>query len=616
VPRKERLFIAGMPQMIAFKGNNNEAIFRDSEDYRFFLLCLKHATELHAVQLHAYSLFGSQAFLLLSASDKTALARFTQHLGRCYVPYFNKRHGRSGALWEGRYRSCSIEPSSYFLLCQKYIETHGPQSAAQDALPVCNSAGAYCGTQALDFLTPHSAYLSLAPDASARHSRYRQFLAMPLGASFSYRIEECLRQNCVLGTLNYCLELEARLRQPVRPRLNGRPRKHYPDKLSYWLWLEQEAQAGIQGHGYQEIRLPLLSGSSASGQDQAQWAAMLRSEGTMGCLAAIAEQHLAPLPTRWWYQGPMFRTHHLTGQQVEQFHQIGAEALGFAGVEIELEQLIIQYDLIERLKLSPLLELQINTLGDAQDLERYRQVLRQHFSSQLGSASPAWAARFERAPETLLAPQAGLPADLLASVPSLMRSLSDGACARFDALTQALERAGIPFTHRQDLFPHQPYYQQTFFEWHAAQLDDHPVVCRGGRYDDVASRMMGTPTAACGFAFMVEPLIQLAEKARATLQLHTHSADIVILSEGPAGAGRAFLLGQQLRSAYPYLAIVNDYSSARWTGRLARAQKTGARILASVRPGSEGLELFACEEGVRQLSSPACVVADIRHWLN
>ena len=133
------------------------------------------------------------------------------------------------------------------------------------------------GMPQLDFLTPHPVYQALAPDRPRRHARYLQFLAIPLGSAFIYRIEECLRQNCVLGPLNYCLELEERLHQPVRPRLSGRPRKHYPDKLNYWQWLEQEAESALQGLGYQEIRLPLLDGTV----DQSQWASALRSEGTM-----------------------------------------------------------------------------------------------------------------------------------------------------------------------------------------------------------------------------------------------------------------------------------------------------------------------------------------------
>jgi REP element-mobilizing transposase RayT len=131
VPKKERLFIPDLPQLIAFKGNNNEAVFRDQEDYQFFLSCLKKGIAQHAISLHAFSLLRSQIYLLLSAKDLDALSRLTQYLGRCYVGYFNQRHQRSGSLWEGRYRSCNIEASSYFLLCQKYVETRISQEDDQ-----------------------------------------------------------------------------------------------------------------------------------------------------------------------------------------------------------------------------------------------------------------------------------------------------------------------------------------------------------------------------------------------------------------------------------------------------------------------------------------------------
>jgi len=606
--RKERLFIAGMPQLIAFKGNNNEAIFRDSADYRFFLSCLKKACAQHAVELHAFSLLKSQIFLLLSADDKQLLARYTQYLGRCYVAYFNHRHQRTGVLWEGRYRSCSIEPASYFLLCQKYVESRVDAGVVDE---LWSSARVHAGGEELNFLTPHASYLALAPDPAARFACYRQFLTMPLGASFVYRIEECLRQNCVLGSVNYCLELESRLHQAVRPQLSGRPRKHYPNKLNYWLWLEQEAQSCIQGYAYREIRLPVLEGRA--GAPAPTTSSILRREGTMGCLATIAERHMGSMPARFWYQGPMFRTHHLTGVQVEQFHQIGAEALGYRGVDIELEQLLIQYDLIQRLKLTPYLELQINTLGEAADLARYRFALRQIFAPVV--VDSAVQARIADAPETLLGADSPFEATVLARVPPLTTFLSDEAVARFAHLTQALASAGIPFTHRLDLMPHNPYYQQTFYEWQTTYLDGQSVVCRGGRYDDAASRVIGRTTSACGFAFMVEPLIQLAEKSRSGHHLSAKSVDVAILSQSVDCVDQALHLGVALRGAFPYLAVVNDYTRARVAGKLARALKSGARIVVSVHPAGDVADLYSSEPALRVELPLAEVLGQVRRWL-
>lgn len=608
MPRKERLFVAGMPQLVAFKGNNNEIMFRDEDDARFFLSCLRNACARHVVRLHAFSLLQSQIFLLLTADDKAELARFIQFLGRSYVPWFNRRHGRSGVLWEGRYRSCSVEASNYFLLCQKYIELRaGDQSGAP-----WNSSGVYTGREALDFLTPHPLYLALAADAALRHSRYRQFLSVPLGSSFIYRIEECLRQNCVLGTLNYCLELENRLHVPVRPRSSGRPRKHYPDRLDYWLWFEQEASHCIKGFDYHEINLPLLDGGAGR---EGEWAAMLRSDGTMGCLNVIAEQHIEDLPARLWYQGPMFRTHHLGGQQVEQYHQIGAEALGLGDIDIELEHLLIQHELIQRLKLPAHLELQINTLGSPEELQAYRLVLRAHFAPLLSGLDPLARASLESAPEVLLGDMPGVPEALRQSAPALAPFLSDASLARFDRLTSALSAAGVSYTHRVDLFPHRPYYQQTFYEWHSPHLEARPVVCRGGRYDEVASRIMGRPTPACGFAFMVEPMIQLAEKSRSNRRPGSQRFDITILCDGTDDAWPVLHLARELREAFPYLSVVNDFGRGRVSAKRKRALKGGARLILSLQEVGRA-ELYDTTDHETVLCSLDETVSHVRRRLS
>jgi histidyl-tRNA synthetase len=599
VPRKQRLFVPGLPLLLALKGNNSEKLFREESDRQYFLQCLANGCGHHPVQLHAYCLLDSQVFLLLTAGDKTALARFIQYLGRCYVSYFNRRHGRSGVLWEGRYRSCSIEPGSYFLLCQKYLDTQARRLGQSG----CSSSAAYRGEAPLDFLQPHPAYLSLAADSEARQARYQRFLALPLASSFIFRIETCLQQNSVLGTLSFCLKLEEQLLLPVRSRSQGRPRKYYPQKLEYWLWLEQEAKIAMEGLGYQEIRLPLLESRDG---DAERAPAQLRREGTMGCLTAIAARKLR-VPARLWYQGPMFRTHHLSGHQVEQFHQIGAEALGFAGIDIEFEQLLLQYDLMQRLGLSRLVELQINTLGTQQELQRYRQRLRGYFSDR-SALNPRQQAALERYPETLLSAAAGLPVELIAAAPAILPELGDDSLQRFLRLSQALQAAGVPHLHRVNLFPQQPYYQHTFYEWHSTHPDSPTVLCCGGRYDELASRIMARPSRACGFAFMVEPLIQLAQQAHPSPGVRAKQVDIVIACE-QGDSSVAMMLGQDLRAAFPYLVIVNDYAAGR-SLRKGRRRSAPSQVVIGVHAGEQRAAIFA--GGQKETS---CPLGEVTHRL-
>ncbi|TDR73246.1 ATP phosphoribosyltransferase regulatory subunit [Paludibacterium purpuratum] len=609
MPRKERLLISELPQLLAFRGNNGEPLFHDEDDYRTFVGQLRQAVADPSIRLHAFALLPTQVYLLLTVADKAALARFTQYLGRVYVPYFNRRHGRSGVLWEGRYRNAGIEPASYFLLCQKYIELRALEAGSEiDPTLVC-SGPCHLGQHRLDFLTPHATYLSLAPDDGGRQARYRHFLAQALGATLVHRVETCLRQNSVLGNLNFCLALENRLQVPVRARPSGRPRKHYPDRLEYWNRLEAVARQVLPAEDYREIRLPLLDEDA----EEDDWAARLLSDGTMGCLQAIAEQHLTDMPARLWYQGPIFRTHHLDGRQLEQFHQIGAEALGFDDVDIELEQLLLEYTLLQRLKLMPLVELQINTLGTPRELARYRQMLRQHFESVLAPLDPMAQASLSSAPEVLLGGRlAGVPRELIDSAPGIMNCLSSASLVRFERLTAALTLAGLPHTVRTDLFPHRPYYQQSFHEWQTASLDELPVLCRGGRYDEVASRVIGRPTPACGFAFMVEPLLQLAEKARSQPALSGARLDIAILQEADGDVAGAMQLARMLREAFPLLAVGNDFTVGQRASRVRHALKAGARILLTVAEHGRRIELWDAEAQMRQDCTREALISKVR----
>ncbi|WP_215779612.1 ATP phosphoribosyltransferase regulatory subunit [Paludibacterium sp. B53371] len=609
MPRKERLLVTELPQLIALRGNNSELLFHDEADHRTFVGHLRQACERSGIRLHAFGLLPSQVYLLLSTDDKTTLARFSQYLGRVYVPYFNRRHGRSGVLWEGRYRSAGIEPAGYFLLCQKYIELRA-QEAGSEVDPVwLSSAPAHLGMHRLDFLTPHPAWLALAPDDSGRQARYRQFLSVALGATFIHRVETCLRQNSVLANLNDCLALESRLQVPVRPRPAGRPRKHYPDRLEYWTRLEGVARQVMQGEDYREIRLPLLDESNEADD----WAARLLSDGTMGCLQAIAEQHLTELPARLWYQGPMFRTHHLDGRQLEQFHQIGAEALGYDDVDIELEQLLLEHALLQRLKLLPWVELQINSLGTPRELARYRALLRQHFAPVLAGLDPLAQGSLASAPEVLLGGRlAGVPRELIETAPGIMNCLSSASLVRLERLTSALTQAGLPHSVRTDLFPHRPFYQQSFHEWQTAALEEHSVVCRGGRYDEMAARIIGRPVPACGFAFMVEPLLQLAEKARSQ-PLVTHvRRDIVILPAESHDIAFALQVGSMLRETFAFLAVENDLSTGGLAARQRRASGHGTRLLLTVSALDDRIEILEVAEQIRSGCRRESLISKLR----
>lgn len=230
MPRKNRLFIDGIPHLVQLCGHNDETIFKGEEDYQYFYQCVDTAMSIYAVRLHAYSLSSKKIFLFLSAPDKECLGRFMQYIAKGYTHYFNHRHQRHGTLWDSRYNCCPVEPNAYFLLTKKYVECHcvdeTPHHSFADSPEVR--------------ITPHEEYLRLGENAAQRSGAYQRFCLGMIVPAVITRIESSLAQNCLLATTPYSQSLEEKYQRNLRPRKSGRPRKHYQNPAADWEWLEKK----------------------------------------------------------------------------------------------------------------------------------------------------------------------------------------------------------------------------------------------------------------------------------------------------------------------------------------------------------------------------------------
>src|SRR5471032_331484 len=126
--RLPRLIIPSQPHHVIQRGNNDQLIFQDSEDYLAFLGWLRSAAKTYKVAVHAYVLLPNHLHLLVSPSDEAGLGQMMQWIGRYYVPYFNQKYGRSGTLWQGRYKATVLDAELYLLLCSHYIEQNPVRS--------------------------------------------------------------------------------------------------------------------------------------------------------------------------------------------------------------------------------------------------------------------------------------------------------------------------------------------------------------------------------------------------------------------------------------------------------------------------------------------------------
>jgi REP-associated tyrosine transposase len=173
--RHPRLIFPGLAVHIVQRGNNRNACFSADADYLTYLAYLRRLCPRYACEVHAYCLMTNHVHLLLTPAEPQACGFLMRDLGRCYVPYFNRRHGRTGTLWEGRFHSCVAESARYVLACHRYIELNPCRAgmvSGPDAYP-WSSHACNIGMRADPLLTPHSEYLGLAGQERSRCSAYR-----------------------------------------------------------------------------------------------------------------------------------------------------------------------------------------------------------------------------------------------------------------------------------------------------------------------------------------------------------------------------------------------------------------------------------------------------------
>lgn len=172
MPRKPRLFLPHQPQHIVVRGHNRDPILARHEDFRFLYQCLYDAASRHALAVHAWVFMHNHIHLLVTPPDAESLPRTMQSLGRRYAQYFNRSYQRSGALWEGRYKSSLVDTERYLLACYRYIELN-PVRAGIARVPEDYPYSSYHANalgKADKLVTPHEGYLSLvAEQGRGRH---------------------------------------------------------------------------------------------------------------------------------------------------------------------------------------------------------------------------------------------------------------------------------------------------------------------------------------------------------------------------------------------------------------------------------------------------------------
>ena len=228
MPRRPRLELPGIPLHVTHRGVNRAATFLDDEDFSHYRQRLGDALAAHGIALHAYVLMTNHVHLLLTPQAPGALSAAMRELGQGYVPNFNRKHRRTGTLWEGRFKSCLVDSERYLLTVHRYIELN-PVRAAMTASPELyrwSSAPASLGLSADPIMTFHPAYLALGPDPAQRGRLHREWLQQAMADEELDAIRTHLRQERALGDPRFQAMAAKTLNRPVAVRPRGRPRKN------------------------------------------------------------------------------------------------------------------------------------------------------------------------------------------------------------------------------------------------------------------------------------------------------------------------------------------------------------------------------------------------------
>ena len=369
-----------------------------------------------------------------------------------------------------------------------------------------------------------------------------------------------------------------------------------PDEAPLWEFFERTVRDWVGAYGYRNIRMPVLEKTDlfvrSIGEvtdivekemytfiDQLNGESLtLRPEGTASCVrAAIQHNLLYAGPCRVFYWGPMFRHERPQKGRFRQFHQVGVEALGFDGPDIDAEHMIMCARLWQHLGLDDV-RLEINTLGSSEARARYRARLVAYLESRSDELDQDSQRRLHTNPLRVLDSKNPAMQDVVREAPHLTDDLDDASHASFEQLQSLLLVAGVGFEVNPRLVRGLDYYNDAVYEWVTTKLGAQGTVCAGGRYDGLFSQIGGKAASACGFAMGIERLLALV--ADAGKAPSPPVPDVYVVHAGTAASQFAWKVAEQFRDAR--LGVVLHCGGGSFKSQMKRADGSGAHFAAII----------------------------------
>lgn len=384
-----------------------------------------------------------------------------------------------------------------------------------------------------------------------------------------------------------------------------------PDDADTWEHFEDIVRDWLRSYGYRPIRMPIVEPTPlfkrAIGEvtdivekemysfvDALNGEALtLRPEGTASCVRAVIQHKLLHAgPQRLYYQGPMFRHERPQKGRYRQFHQIGVEALGLSGPDIDAELILMCARLWDDLGLEDV-SLEINSLGAAEERAAHRQALIAYLEQHADLLDEDGKRRLYTNPLRILDTKNPALQDVVEGAPRLMDFLGEESLTHFEGVQAILRDAGVPYRINHRLVRGLDYYNRTVFEWVTTRLGAQGTVCAGGRYDGLIEMLGGKPAPAAGFAMGVERLLALWLESGAAPERPV--PDVYIVNVGDAASRLGFQAAETLRSQG--FAVLTHCGGGSFKSQMKKADASGAPLAVVI--GED--EALAGEVGLKPL---------------
>ena len=404
-----------------------------------------------------------------------------------------------------------------------------------------------------------------------------------------------------------------------------------PEEAGTWQFLERTIARVVSGYGYGEIRLPVVEVTElfkrSIGEvtdivekemytftDRNGDVLTLRPEGTAGCVRAVTQHSLHRQAQRLWYQGPMFRRERPQKGRYRQFDQVGVEAFGMTGPDIDAELILMTARLWRELGIDKHVTLQLNSIGSSESRHKYREDLVTYFSEHVSALDEDSKNRLHSNPMRILDSKNPDMEDLIAGAPNILESLDPESAEHFSGLKELLDSAGVTYTINPRLVRGLDYYNKTVFEWVTDSLGAQGTVCGGGRYDGLVAQLGGPATPAAGFAAGLHRLVLMLEEVT-TGVVPESRPDAYVVAVGDAAAMAATAISENIRDALPEIKMVLHRGGGSFKSQMKKADRSGAQIglilgEQEVADGVVGVKRLRGDTPAEQQSIPLAALAE------